>query len=240
MAEPSSSKNMVPGVRQRSNGDMSLLTEEGLKNFEKELNQNSHENSTIESEYTASLYEVPIDKPCGLNLEKFLTNVGDDITTTQTYGTIGAAPSINIQWKIIEEIIKSNKTMLSVMNSRKIHLKNMQTDWNSGDLSKTLNALVINKDSSAVMDFMNNAFVIKDKVNSESVRFNVQNTKINNWGALLSHIYTLLNTKYETYLICSIKALTLVFQRVSELISKARDDIKQYIKTAREIKNEEK
>ena len=239
MVNPSS-KNAVSNVRKSNNGGVSLLTEEGLRKFEKELNLNVHENSTIKSEYTASLYEVPIDKPCGLNLEKFLKNVGNGITTTQTYGTMGAAPSIEVQRKLMEEIIKSNKTMLSVMNSRKIHLENVQTNWNWGDLSKTLNALVINKDTSAVMDFMNNTFVINDEASSDSIRSNVQNVKINNWGALLSHIYTLLDSRYETYLICGIKALKLVFQRVSEIISKAKDDIKHNKETAGEIKNEEK
>jgi len=95
----------------------------------------------------------------------------------------------------MEEVIKSNKTMLSVMNSRKIHLQNVQDNWELGDLSKTLNALVINKDTSAVMDFMNNSFVEgKDTKNIEAIR-------ITNSGSLLSHIYTLLNSKYETYLI---------------------------------------
>ena len=57
------------------------------------------------------------------------------------------------------------------MSSRKIHLENVMANWETGDLSKTLNALVINKDTSAVMDFINNTFVEDDLgINKETVR----------------------------------------------------------------------
>jgi hypothetical protein len=107
---------------------ISLLTEEGLRNFERELNDNSHETSTLQSECTASFYEVPVDKPLGLNLEKFLNNVGNGITSTQNYGTMGMAPPIEVQRKVMEDIIKSNKTMLSVINSNRIHLDNVKVN----------------------------------------------------------------------------------------------------------------
>lgn len=160
---------------------ISLLTEEGLKKFEAQLNDRDEDLSTIKSECTASLYEVPIDKPCGLNLEKFLNNISNGITTTQTFGTLGMVPSVEVQRKVMEDLIKSNKTMLSVMNSRRIHLDNVKINWESGDLSKTLNALVINKDTSAVMDFFNNSFVEKDDgSNHDMIKRNVASIKITN------------------------------------------------------------
>ena len=135
-------------------------------------------------------------------MEKFLNNIGNGITTTQTFGTLGQVPPVEVQRKVMEDVIKSNKTMLSVLNSRKIHLENVQINWQKGDLSKTLNALVINKDTSAVMDFFNNSFVLRDdESNKEFLRKNLTAIKITNCSALLSHIYTLLNSKYESYLI---------------------------------------
>lgn len=236
---PPKKPNVVQSNKSPIEG-LSLLTEEGLKKFEMQLNNND-DISTIRSEWTASLYEVPIDKPWGLNLEKFLNNVSHGITTTQTFGTLNQAPPIEVQRKIMEDVIKSNKTMLSVMNSRRIHLENVKVNWELGDLSKTLNALVINKDTSAVMDFINNSFVESDDgTNREMIRHNIQGIKITNCGALLSHIYTLLNSKYETYLICGIKALKVVFQTISEIIFKCRDDIRNGNEVAGEIKNEEK
>ena len=216
-----------------------MLTEEGLRKFEQEMKDKDDVLSTFNSECTASLYEVPIDRPIGLNLEKFLNNIGNGITTTQTFGTIKDAPSVEVQRKVMEDIIKSNKTMLSVMNSRKIHLENIKQNWDTGDLAKALNALVINKDTSAVMDFINDTYVEND-INRETIRNNVSRIKITNWGQLLSHIYTLLNSKYETYLICGIKALKVVFQTISEIIFKAKQDIKSGIEIAGEIKNTEK
>jgi WD40 repeat protein len=236
-------KNMISDVNKQNNQNngVSKLTEEGLRKFVEDLNGNDGDLSTIRSEGTASLYEVPIDKPCGLNLEKFLNNVSNGITTTQTFGTLGQVPPIEVQRKVMEDIIKSNKTMLSVMNSRKIHLDNVKINWESGDLSKTLNALVLNKDTSAVMDFVNNTFVLSyNGSNHDSIRKNVSSIRITNCGSLLSHIYTLLNSKYETYLIWGIKALKVVFQTVSVIIFKWRDDIKNGFEVAGDIKNDEK
>ena len=226
-------------VKKKNQNGVSMLTEEGLRKFQQELNDKDDVLSTINSEWTASLYEVPIDKPIGLNLEKFLNNIGNGITTTQTFGTLGEVPSVEVQRKVMEDIIKSNKTMLSVMNSRKIHLENIKQNWDTGDLAKTLNALVINKDTSAVMDFLNDTFVEND-FNKEMIKSNILRIKITNWGALLSHIYTLLNSKYETYLIWGIRALRVVFQTISEIIFKAKQEIKNGVETVGEIKNAEK
>lgn len=220
-------------------GGISLLTEEGLKNFEKQYNGDRNEIATIRSEWTASLYEVPIDKPWGLNLEKFLNNVGHGITQTQTFGTIGHIPSAEVQRKIIDDVIKSHKTMLSVMNSRKIHLNDVKSNWEIGDLSKTLNSLVINKDTSAVMDFINNSFVSNSE-NEQLIKSNLDSIKLTNWAALLSHIYTLLNSKYETYLIWGVKALKLIFQRISEIIFKAADELKHADTSSSDMTSAEK
>jgi WD40 repeat protein len=242
-AVPSSKKPpLEDGQKKREEEKcISLLTEEGLKKFEEQLNMNDNDISTIRSEWTASLYEVPIDKPWGLNLEKFLNNIGNGITTTQTFGTLGQVPPIEVQRKVMEDVIKSNKTMLSVLNSRKIHLENVQMNWELGDLSKTLNALVINKDTSAVMDFFNNTFVLKDNdSNKDLLRKNLTSIKITNSSALLSHIYTLLNSKYETYLIWGIKSLHSVFQPISSIIFSWRADIRNNREVAGEVKNDEK
>jgi hypothetical protein len=89
------------------------------------------------------------------------------------------------------------------------------------------------------MDFINNTFV-EHADNDECLRNNVQSIKIVNCGAMLSHIYTLLNSKYGTYLICGIKALKVIFQKVSEIIFKAQESIRSGIEVMGDIKNDEK
>ncbi|CAI2381436.1 unnamed protein product [Moneuplotes crassus] len=216
------------------------LTEDKIKNFEEQIND-KYGDIDIDKSAVSSLYEVPIDQPVGLNLEKFLNNVSKGITSSQTFTTIGNVPSIEEQRNIIEDVIKSNKTTLSILSSRKIHLDNIKQNWRLGDLSKTLNSMVINKDTSAVMDFFNNTFVVREGgPDQETVRKNLGLVKITNCLSLLSHIYTLLQTKYETYLLCGIKTLKVIMQPISEIIFKCSNDIKNGIEVAGEIKNDEK
>mmetsp|Transcript_8115 Transcript_8115/g.7695 ORF Transcript_8115/g.7695 Transcript_8115/m.7695 type:complete len:211 (-) Transcript_8115:307-939(-) len=156
------------------------LTEDKIKNFEEQIND-KYGDIDIDKSAVSSLYEVPIDQPVGLNLEKFLNNVSKGITSSQTFTTIGNVPSIEEQRNIIEDVIKSNKTTLSILSSRKIHLDNIKQNWRLGDLSKTLNSMVINKDTSAVMDFFNNTFVVREGgPDQETVRKNLGLVKITN------------------------------------------------------------
>ena len=164
--------------------------------------KNDDMNTTLNSLMAPSLYEVPTDTPLGLDLEKFLiteTNFGD-ISQEET------------QTKVMKNLISENKTMLSILNKRQQSINAIQNWWKKGNIDSTINMLTSRRDTSLVVDFFNYGFV-KSKYN------NLQYITMENAAAVLAHLYSLLNSKYESYLIIGIKALKSIFEHVSALIS---------------------
>ena len=123
--------NIIPPKKSKTNivdknkQEEEKFTEDKIKKFEEELAKKYDDIATMNSDWK-SLYEAPVDKPVGLNLEKFLNHMSDGITTTQTIGTMGQVPSVEVQRKIMEDVIKPNKVTLSIINNRKTHLENIQ------------------------------------------------------------------------------------------------------------------
>ena len=171
---------------------------------------------------TPSLYEVPTDTPLGLDLEKFL------ITETN----FGDANDQNHQEKVMQSIIKDNKTMLSILNKRTLTVRTLMNWWNKGNIDSTINALTSKRDTSVVMDFFNYAFVKGDHSNFDQIT-------MENAAALLAHLFSLINSKYETYLIVGIKALKVIFEHVSIIISNECNIMREGGEVSMEVKQQQ-
>jgi hypothetical protein len=159
-------------------------------------------NTTTNSLFAPSLYEVPTDTPLGLDLEKFLT---DDIEIDNPSEEDG-------QVKIMQNLMKENKTMLSIVHKRNNNLKALLNWWSKGNVDSTINTLTSRRDTSLVMDFFNYTFA-KEPLKNLSI------ISMENAAAILAHLYSLINSKYETYLIVGIKALKHVFDQVTLILS---------------------
>lgn len=76
----------------------------------------------------SSLYEIPLDKPLGIDVSKFLTtseNVnyeGNDMT-------------------LIQEALKQHKVVDQVLHKRQKNLRTIQKWWFQGSANSTINAL---------------------------------------------------------------------------------------------------
>jgi hypothetical protein len=159
-------------------------------------------NTTLMSIMTPSLYEVPTDTPLGLDLEKFLV-------TEVNFGDLTEEDN---QSKIVQSLIKENKTMLSIMTKRSLNMRSLLNWWNKGNVDSTINTLTSRRDTSLVMDFFNYAFVKGKPTNLNLIT-------MENAAAILAHLCSLINSKYETYLIVGIKALRVIFEHVSVMLS---------------------
>jgi len=95
--------------------------------------------------------------------------------------------------------MNDNKTMLSIMNKRTNNLQLLIRWWKKGNIDSAINAISSRRDTSLVVDFFNYAFVKENK--------NLEKITMENSAAILAHLYSLLNSKYETYLIVGLKAL---------------------------------
>lgn len=146
-------------------------------------------NTTFMSNFTPSLYEVPTDTPLGLDLEKFLTSTTD----------FSNLNSENTHEKIMNGIMKENKIVQNILSKRAINARALVNWWMKGNVDSTINTLTSKRDTSLVMDFFNYAFVKGKPVNLELVT-------MENAAAILAHLSSLINSKYETYLIVGIKA----------------------------------
>ena len=100
-------------------------------------------NTTTNSLFAPSLYEVPTDTPLGLDLEKFLA----------TEWNIEDPSEEDSQAKLMQGIMKDNKTMLSIMNKRTNNLRLLQKWWGKGSMDSTINTLSSRRDTSLVVDF---------------------------------------------------------------------------------------
>jgi hypothetical protein len=156
----------------------------------------------MNSLFAPSLYEVPTDTPLGLDLEKFLIQ---EVTYSDSWEE-------DKYERIMQAVIKENKTMLSIMNKRRMSILAIINWWNKGNVDSAINALTSKRDTSLVMDFFNYAFV-KEKYR------NLGLVTMENAAALLAHLYSLINSKYETYQIVGWKALKVIFDHVSMLLS---------------------
>eukprot|EP00344_Euplotes_crassus_P004340 CAMPEP_0197000850 /NCGR_PEP_ID=MMETSP1380-20130617/5701_1 /TAXON_ID=5936 /ORGANISM="Euplotes crassus, Strain CT5" /LENGTH=158 /DNA_ID=CAMNT_0042418303 /DNA_START=71 /DNA_END=547 /DNA_ORIENTATION=+ len=156
----------------------------------------------MNSMFAPSLYEVPTDTPLGLDLEKFLANECnvEDIEEDDS------------QVKLMKNLMKDNKVMLTIMNKRANNLKIVQRWWNKANLDSTINTLSSRRDTSLVVDFFNYTFV-KDPSK------HLSKITMENAAALLAHLYSLINSKYESYIIIGLKALKGIFDQVTLLLS---------------------
>ena len=179
-------------------------------------------NQTNTSFMTPSLYEVPTDTPLGLDLEAFL------ITDTN----FGDSDNKDHQEKVMQSIIKDNKTMLSILNKRTLTVQTLMNWWNKGNIDSTINALTSKRDTSVVMDFFNYAFVKGGHANLDQIT-------MENAAAILAHLFSLINSKYETYLIVGIKALKVIFEHVSVLISSECNIMREGGEVSMEVKQQQ-
>jgi len=106
-------------------------------------------NTTTNSLFAPSLYEVPTDTPLGLDLDKFLMEEWNIEDANEEDG----------QAKLMQGLMKDNKTMLSILNKRTINIRLLQKWWNKGNIDSTINTLTSRRDTSLVVDFFNYTFV---------------------------------------------------------------------------------
>jgi len=156
----------------------------------------------MNSFFTPSLYEVPTDTPLGLDLEKFLV----------TEVNFNGGTEEDNHSKVIQNLMKENKTMLSIMNKRALSMQAVTNWWNKGNIDCAVNMLSSRRDTSLIMDFFNYTFV-------KGTPTNLNLVSMENAAALMAHLYSLINSKYETYQIVGIKALRKIFEQVSLLLS---------------------
>lgn len=111
--------------------------------FQPDLFREEEMNTTMNSILTPSLYEVPTDTPLGLDLDKFLV----------TEVNFGDATEEDNQTKLVQSLIKDNKTMLSIMNKRSLNMRTVINWWHKGNIDSVINALTSRRDTSLVIDF---------------------------------------------------------------------------------------
>ena len=75
-----------------------------------------------------SLYEMPLDKPLGIDMQKFLQ--ADPLSKYE-----------GNDLELILESLKQNKVVEEVLAKRQQNLRNIQRWWSQGNFNNTINAL---------------------------------------------------------------------------------------------------
>jgi hypothetical protein len=71
------------------------------------------------------------------------------------------------------------------------------------------------KDVSCVMDFISNT-IINSPDQGQKI---ISNVSLERAGDLLGHVNSLVNSKYDTYLTCGLKATKVLFYKIVEMIT---------------------
>jgi hypothetical protein len=150
-----------------------------------------------------SFNSINTNEPMNLDLNKFL-----QVNPDETIHHISQTNDL----PLIQEINDQHNVIKNVIAKRFNALKMVSKWWSESNISSTLNALHLMKDLSILNDFFNFAFISRDDI--YKIPFNLEHAV-----AILPHIYSLINSKYEAYCVTGCKTGLILLKIFSEKIS---------------------
>lgn len=109
--------------------------------------------------------------------------------------------------EIINEIMEQHPIMVGVMQRRLDQVKVIMNWWNKGNITSAINALSMQNEISVTMDVLNATFARNQRLDL----FNYDNI-----AAILPHATNLVNSRYETHVLCGLRTVLNILKHFSE------------------------
>lgn len=126
----------------------------------------------------------------------------------------------------MNEVMAQHSVMVSVMQRRLDQIKVIMNWWAKGNITSAINALSMQNDLSVAMDVLNATF-------AKNQRIDLLN--YDNITAILPHAINLVNSKYETHILCGLRTSYNILKHFSEpMISIKTTPVARGVDLARE------
>lgn len=148
-------------------------------------------------------------EPMGLDFNKFL-----QVNPDETIHEISQTNDLSLVQAINEQHISIKGAIVKRCNS----LKMVSKWWSDSNISSALTALNMIKDLPVINDFFNFALIQREDIKKIPL-------SLDHAISLLSHIYSLINSKYESYCKTGCKAGVILLKNFNERISLVKSNI---------------